>query len=418
MTRHAFPEINEWFNDLPDPRKQEMCVYSGSSIYNTGVQMFLSHSGSRNAFDVDRNAGALPENMLILSDQEWEERRLGERRTVSCSGNLIHHLSRVSHDPVAKLPLKMVRRLMKMRFFDDALLFGWYLILIDGTLQDRGRCVGDKQARYRYVVEAKPIGPEGTTYPLMTEFVDMRDPVRDKEDCELNGFMRLAKRLHNEFPRLSICLLMDGLYPVKRVLDICHDYAWKFIATLKEGRQPTAWDEAVQIMLLSELDCVRTHHKSEDGDVEQICKWVEHIPVSGHDLNIVFASEVSPKAATLWCWVTNFYVDRKRVHAIVNSGGKRRGEIETVFNVQKNGGFGLEHTFCVNETAAKNLHIIMHIAWIIWQLFANGVLRRITKAVRKVTDVALAEMLRTCLSFVRISKDTPAIGQIRLMSSA
>ncbi|MBU4200309.1 MAG: hypothetical protein KKE37_08600 [Verrucomicrobia bacterium] len=91
---------------------------------------------------------------------------------------------------------------MSMRLLDRARLFDrWWLIAVDGSLQDRGHDTPTNEARYRYVVEAKLVGPDGTMFPLMTEFdEDMRDPVRDKEDCELNAFGRLAERLHAEFP--------------------------------------------------------------------------------------------------------------------------------------------------------------------------------------------------------------------------
>ncbi|QEC72383.1 hypothetical protein FSB73_12560 [Arachidicoccus ginsenosidivorans] len=34
----------------------------------------------------------------------------------------------------------------------------------------------------------------------------------DKQDCELAAFSRLADQLHKLFPRLPICLHLDGLY--------------------------------------------------------------------------------------------------------------------------------------------------------------------------------------------------------------
>jgi len=39
-----------------------------------------------NAFDADRNTGQLPANLLRLCQQEWDEARLGQRRTVTVFG--------------------------------------------------------------------------------------------------------------------------------------------------------------------------------------------------------------------------------------------------------------------------------------------------------------------------------------------
>jgi hypothetical protein len=411
--------MNRWLDGLPDPRRQELCTYSGRHLWWQIMMTCLLRDGSRNAFDADRNSGQMPQNILQLCDQEWDEQRLGTRRTVTCSENATRHASRVSVSAVGQLTVLMVRRLMQMRLLDSARLFGrWWMVAIDGTLQDRGHDTQAGEARYRYVVEAKLVGPQGTMFSLMSEFMDMRDPVRDKEDCELNAFRRLAARLRKEFPRLPICLLLDGLYPVQPVFDLCALYEWKFIATLREGRQPTAWDEAVQTMLMSPSLVFKACRRGEDGMVQQTLRWTNQIPFGRHVFQVIFSGESSPKKASLWAWVTNFTLSRENVDAIANQGGRARQGIENVFNVEKNGGFGLEHAFCANTTASQNYHLVMQAAHIIEQLLINGLLRRLTRACRKVTDSKLIEMLRCSLLSVPIDLTLPAFGQIRFYSSA
>ncbi len=411
--------MNRWLDGLPDPRRQELCTYSGRHLWWQILMTCLLRDGSRNAFDADRNSGQMPQNMLQLCDQEWDEERLGTRRTVTCSENATRHASRVPVSAVGQVSVFMVRRLMQMRLLDSARLFGrWWLVAIDGTLQDRGHDTQAGEARYRYVVEAKLVGPQGTMFSLMSEFMDMRDPVRDKEDCELNAFRRLAARLRKEFPRLPICLLLDGLYPVQPVFDLCDLYEWKFIATLREGRQPTAWDEAVQTMLMSPSLVFKACRRGEDGMVQQTLRWTNQIPFGRHVFQVIFSGEISPKKASLWAWVTNFTLSRENVDALANQGGRARQGIENVFNVEKNGGFGLEHAFCANTTASQNYHLVMQAAHIIEQLLINGLLRRLTRACRKVTDSKLVELLRCSLLSVPIDLTLPAFGQIRFYSSA
>lgn len=380
---------------------------------------FLLRAGSRNAFDADRNSGQFPENMLRLCGQKWDAERLGERRTVTCSENATHHASRVPVEAVAQIPPRMVRRLTQMRLLDSARLLGrWWMIAIDGTLQDRGRATPEAEARYRYVVEAKLVGPWGTMFSLMSEFVNVRDPVRDKEDCELNAFRRLAQRLAAEFPRLPICLLLDGLYPVEPVFDLCAAHGWKFIATLKEGRQPLAWDEAVQTLFMSPASVVKAHRAGEDGHVEQTLCWTRRIPFGAYEFDVLFSGELSPAKSMLWAWVTNFELHRDNVFTLANQGGRSRQGIENVFNVEKNGGFGLEHAFCANETASRNYHLMMQVAHILEQLLVNGLFRRLLRACRKVSDAKLIELLRISLLTVRIDDTLPVFGQLRFYSSA
>ena len=396
-----------------------MCTYTGRQLWWSVILTFLLRHGSRNAFDADRNRGQFPENVLALCEQSWEEDRLGPRRTVTCSQNVRKHAARVPVAQVAQIPLNMVRRLMQMRLLEAGrLLDHWWLVCVDGTLQDRGRKRPRHESRYRYVVEAVLVGPHGTMFPLMTEFQDVYDPVRDKEDCESKAFLRLSERLHEAFPKLPICLLLDGLYPVQAVFDRLVAYRWRFIATLREGRQPTAWDEAVQTMLMSPQFVAHRRRKGEDGWVEQTLRWTRQIPFGAYEFDVVFCGEISPSAATLWAWVTNFELEPERVAAIVNQGGRSRNNIETVFNVQKKGGFGLEHAYCANTEASQHYHIMMQLAYILGQLLVNGLLRRLTQACRKMTDRKLIALLCESLFIVRIDPAFPTFGQIRLCSSA
>jgi len=45
-------------------------------------------------------------------------------------------------------------------------------------------------------------------------------------------------------------------------------------------------------------------------------------------------------------------------------------------------------------------------------------LRRLTRACRKVSDVKLIEMLRGSLAFVPIPPDIPPVGQLRFQNSS
>lgn len=413
--RHCWPELNRWLNDLPDPRFEPMCRYSSAHLWWQVIMTFLSRGGSRNAFDQHRNTGAFPENIRRLCGQHWDEARLGPAPTVSCSENAVHHANRVATAAVEQIPLKMVRRLMSMRMLDAGRLFGtWWLIAMDGTLQQRIGCKGNK--RWRMVLEARLIGPCGIELPLMAEFIDIRDPVGEKHDCELRGFERLTRRLRAEFPRLPICLLLDGLYAVEAVFDRCHEYGWKLIATIKEGRQPTAFEEAIEIMHMCPSHLWRGRRKGEHGEVAQTARWAEDVQISGHPLNVIFLGEIAPHAATLWAWVTNLRVDTKRMATIVNRGARARFRQEENFNVLKNNGYGLEHAFCTPSTASKNYHIMLMAADIIWQTLADGVLARLKRLARKLTDIGFVRLLFATLFYVPISANPPPIGQIRFAS--
>ena len=409
MIRHCFPEFNDWLNALPDPRDPLMCRYSGAPLWWEVILVFLTRGGSRNAFDAKRNMGALPGNVQKLCAQLWDERLLGER-TVTCSQNTIHHADRIDPADVEPLLLKIIRRLMSMRMLDSGRLFNtWWRIAIDGTLQQRQR------GKWRMVLEARLIGPWGIEMPCMVEFLDVHDPVRDKLDCELRGFDRLTRRLQQAFPRLPICLLLDGLYAVEAVFERCQEYGWKYIISFKDGRQPASFAEAVEVMWMSPTHVWRARRAGEDGMVDQTARWAEDMLISNHRMNVLFLSEITPHAATLWAWATNFMLDAERMPELVNAGGRARQRQEQNFNVLKNNGYGLEHAFCTRTNASKNYHIMLLVADIIWQILAQGVLGRIRHLTRKLTEVALVHLMLANVLYLDLPPNPRTIGQIRFV---
>lgn len=134
-----------------------------------------------------------------------------------------------------------------------------YLIAIDGTQKFTLReCWGEEYLKrhtkgqgneetqcYVYLLEAKLVFPNGLVLPLMSEFlINTLDEVTNKQDCELKAFKRLVKRLHQNFPKLPITVLLDGLYPNGPVMALCRKYRWEFMIVLQDEKLPNVWKEA------------------------------------------------------------------------------------------------------------------------------------------------------------------------------
>jgi len=83
-----------------------------------------------------------------------------------------------------------------------------------------------------------------------------------------------------------------------------------------------------------------------------------------------------------------------------NEGGRLRWKIENEgFNMQKNGGYNLEHPYSKDEVAMKNFYLLLQIAHIISQLIEKGSLlkKEIKKVLGSIRNVSrmLLESLRT-----------------------
>jgi hypothetical protein len=192
----------------------------------------------------------------------------------------------------------------------------------------------------------------------------------------------LAERLKRHFPRLSICLLLDGLFAGGPTFDLCRRYGWKYIIVLKDLDLPSVNQEfdALSPLLPENTLPIRT---GECGEIEQNFRWVNNIHYEDsfrkkHTLNVLECLETKldnrgTLQTTKFKWITNFELNSYNVHIIANKGGRLRWKIENEgFNIQKNGGFELEHAYTKDENASKVFYFLMQIAHLIFQLIEKG----------------------------------------------
>jgi len=294
-------------------------------------------------------------------------------------------LGRLAPGELAGLRRRMVHRLIRMKVLDDGRLRGHFLVVIDGTgqLYFRQRhcphCLertqGGQTQYYHHVLEAKLVTPEGLAISIGTEFIENTDPKATKQDCELKAFARLAGQLHRDFPQLRLCLLLDALYANGPVFDLCTQYHWKYIITFKEGSLPALWTE---YEALRDLQPENRRTETPAEGVRQTFAWVPDLPYTdaeghAHALAALQCQEQGPKGDGFFAWLTNFRVDTSTATALGNRGGRLRWTIENEgFNIQKNGGFALEHAYGTGPRAIKNFYLLMQLAHLVLQLMERG----------------------------------------------
>jgi hypothetical protein len=321
--------------------------------------------------------------------------------------------------------VQLVRYLIRSKWFRDAMLLGCICVAVDGTLceRKRGAALSDREKR-RYALEARIITPWGWNIPLLTEAVDAYDTEREKQDCEYRAFLRLAARLKELFPRQAFCIVGDALYCSRPIMETCRKNKWEFILVFKEGAMPKVY-RAVQSAKrrVGKFDWVKT--KDQDGaeSAAGVVSWVDARECAyelgdGEDFRVVtyFAWERTEDAgAYSGAFATSFEVaDAKRALEFV-AWGRRRWNVENGFRVEKHGGFGLEHTFCNDDTVGRNYHVLMQIAYVLWQVFDTGVLSRLSEGCRKPTQEMWAKLLFLALLVVGLaSVPRVAVGKFRM----
>jgi hypothetical protein len=363
----------------------------------------------------------------------------GQNETVCHGDTLEKVLQWMPWPALAHVRTDLVRLLVRKKVLQNQrLLDQFYMVAVDATgvvtFNERHcpKCLWKtsgttgKTLYYHPVLEAKLITSAGFAFSLETEFIE--NPVMEKvdkgkdrlkQDCELKAFYRLAEKLKKSFPQLNVCLVLDGLYAAKPVFDVAEALNWKYIITFKKGSMPSTYQEFLALVKLQEEN--RARHYLEKRS--QSFQWASEMNHQGRLLQGILCKEtlVGGQSKT-FAWITNLKVSKKNVIAIANNGGRCRWKIENQgFNMQKNGGYNLEHAYSKNENAGKCYYLLLQIAHTINQLIEKGsLLKKLGQAHGSIKNIAflLLEALRTnpisAHEYEAIRKET---FQIRLDTS-
>ena len=286
----------------------------------------------------------------------------------------------------------MVEKLIRKKVLNRWRLFGHYMIAIDGTgmLTFRERhcehCLTKKLRNgqtlyYHPVLEAKLVTANGFAFSLMTQFIENTDPTADKQDCETKAFYRLAERLKARFPRLPICLLLDGLFASGPAMKICKDNHWRYMIVLQDDDLANI-HRSFKVAWAAEKENHKRVRIGQQSEIAQDYRWVNRLAYVDsedrtHYPNVLECVETKPNTVGKHVWLTNFLITTHNVDTLANDGGRLRWKIENEgFNVQKNGGFNLEHPYSQDENAGKVFYFLLQIAYLIFQLMEKGSLFR------------------------------------------
>jgi hypothetical protein len=386
--QHFFGGFRRLFRDVSDPRHPAYITYPLPVLMSTGVLMYLLRLGARRQVgNLLRGNGPSATKYQLLFEVE------------SCphGDTLNYSYARSDVAEVQEVVTSMTETLIRRKvLYRHRLLEQYFLVVMDGTgmltFSERHcahcmtRTYKGHTLYYHPVLEAKLVTPTGFVFSLMTEFVENPGENPTKQDCELKAFYRLTKRLKRRFPRLPICLLLDGLFAGGPTFSICEKYHWKYLIVLQEDDLPFVNEEFQALNKLA-TDNHLTFHTGIQLEIRQDFNWVNKIAYvdskqQGHSVSVIQCLETKPDAdqrlkTTRFKWITNFNVTAHKVVSLANQGGRLRWKIENEgFNVQKNGGYALEHAYSQEATAGKVFYLLLQIAHLLSQLIERGSLFR------------------------------------------
>ena len=374
INRH-FPNFHRRISELPDYRKRP--EYEVRELIVSGLLVFLFKQKSRNQADNTARNYDYQDNIKSIFDI-----KVADMDTVD------RYLRWISPCKLEHIKQDMFRELVKSKALQKYKFAGRYFMLaIDGSgLQSYDyepypgcpykKSKNGKKVWTTYVLEARVVTSNGFSISLATEWIE--NPANrtfDKQDCEIKAFDRLAKRLKEEFPRLPLVLLLDGLYPKDPVFNICETNQWRSIITLKDKSLKSVQEQIADKLLFK--DYGQQNHLTTDKMhwLKNNYKFFERVQYKGHTLYVaetLFEKQhklTGETENTRFVHVTDIPLDENNVHEI-SQAGRLRWKIENEgFNNQKNNGYNAEHKFSrTNFNATKNYYQLMQIADIINQL--------------------------------------------------
>ncbi len=388
-----FPELIKKFNELTDIRHQSYVKYQMKVIFMVRLLGLMSEMKSMNEMTRELNTEEAIENIANICNLSLDE---------------IPHCDTIN-DVFEKVEVKEIEEIRK--YIISKIIRGkivekykirdrYYHVVVDGTglatsrKQYNENCLikkktdkkGKEYQEYStYVLEAKLVVGD-MVFSIGSEFVENVEKrnmsnEKEKQDCEIEAFKRLAKKLKKEYPKLKILLSGDALYACKPVMDICKESGWKYIIRFKEGAIPTLYKEYEAV--------VEKGNESKKANYE----FVTGLEYQEEKVNIIKYTE--QKTNTEFRYITDLPISNKNIESSINIGRKRWKIENEGFNIQKNGTFDIGHLYSKNQTAIKVHYIMIQIAHIIRQLFEKG-----SKAIKELKLIIkeISQMLKEQLT--------------------
>jgi hypothetical protein len=264
-------------------------------------------------------------------------------------------------DPALLLPcFEKVEHLLAKPEMQQAFgrLGGRMLVALDGTeffcsqKVSCPNCLTRKRANgavesYHTMLAATVVAPgHARVVPLFPEFVAPQDGA-EKQDCERNAVKRWHAKHGERLRPLRPVYLGDDLYACQPVAAMLRAEGDDFIFTAKPSSHKALYD------FIDGVEFERLEAKSRRGKTFDTLRyrWIEGVPLNGgKDAMLVnwigfVLADAGGKVKYSTAFVTSLPVTKENVAEIV-ACGRARWKIENEsFNVLKNHGYELEHSF-------------------------------------------------------------------------
>ena len=383
IIKKYFPQLTSMFSSLTDKRHKSYITYKMRTIIMTRLLALLCGITTMTEINNEFNSEQAIANLSKICNQNLKE--IPDWQTIQ---DVIEQLDYNEIDNIRKY---MFKALLRSKMFDKFRYDGYIQLIVDATgltaldYNLNGNCLtrtrDGKIKFYKYVLEVKVVF-FNMVISIDSEWIENTNSntEKEKQDCEVKAFKRMAPRIKNNYPKLKFIITGDALYATDPMMNICENYNWKYIFNLKPDRLKEVASQFEGNIKLENETNLSNYYLSTN---------IYH---KKHCLNAIKYEELQNNKLVSFRYVTNLNINNDNIKNIVTMG-RRRWKIENEgFNEQKNGSFNISHLCSHFDNALKIHYLFIQIAHTIRQLLELGSL--VYKEVKKfVTKKEISQKL-------------------------
>jgi hypothetical protein len=339
-----FRLVRRGFGKIKEHRPMNIDIPLDDALMS-GFAMFSLKDRSLLAFDRRR---AKPENL----------RQLFGIGHIPSDTQMRKIVDEVNPDDLRPLFKNVFQRLQRGKALEKMSFMGkYYLASIDGTayfkskkvhcqacLQRKNKRTGEITYAHQMLGAAIVHPDQKAVVPLAPEPIVKQDG-RKKNDCERNAAKRLLAKLREDYPRLPLIIIEDGLSANAPHIKEIKRHHFRFILGVKPGDHRYLFAYVEQAHATGETTEFEIH---KDGATHRF-RFFNDAPLneSNPDVRVNFLEywEIKGGKSRHFTWITDFTIRRNNAFDLMR-GGRSRWKIENeAFNTLKNQGYHFEHNF-------------------------------------------------------------------------
>ena len=372
IIKKYFPSLNNLFSNLTDKRHKSYIKYNIRSIMMTRLFALLCGITTMTEINNEFNKEEAIKNLSVICEDNLKE--IPDWQTIQ---DVIEELD---YNEINDIRKYMFKALLRSKMFDRFRYNGCIQLVVDATgltaldYNLNGNCItktrNGKIKYYKYVLEAKVVF-SNMLISIDSEWIENNklNNEKEKQDCEINAFKRMAPRIKKNYPKLKFIVTGDALYASTPMINICKKYNWHYIFNLKKDRLKNVYED------------FEDNINYENEVTKDNYFLSSNIHFNGNKLNAFRYIKEEKNKITIFNYITDLKVDSYNIEEITIMG-RRRWKIENEgFNEQKNGTYKISHLCSRFENALKIHYLFIQIAHTIRQLLELGSL--VYKGIRR-----------------------------------